>query len=127
MDSIQANKEIVSQIIEEIQGSDDNPITQINPALIALLLELLPILVKFITEQCEKNASYVISESKSHGMFSRIWLNRRVKRELGWQAWRALGARDCGISIMKVVGNEANTAQVEALFADPPEWGVADF
>jgi hypothetical protein len=86
--------------------TEKDDVQAINPAFIAILVQLMPILLQWLQGCGDKTGQDVQDRARKAGMFGRVALRLKLRRELGARDFREVVGRKMADSLIKVVITE---------------------
>jgi hypothetical protein len=93
--------------------TEKDDVQAINPAFIAILVQLMPILLQWLQGCGDETGQHVQDRARKAGIFGRVALRLKLRRELGARDFAEVEGRKLADSLIKV----AITEDAEALDA----------
>lgn len=131
MSFLQAADSDLVQFAYQIADSiyPDDQVSARNPALIGIIIELLPIIADLLMKQCKPEVEQLVRETQRRGVWgrwNRRWLKRVVIRVHDRETYEDLGGWGLMDTFASICSKPENATMIQTVLngEEAPEWGT---
>ncbi len=123
-----ALRDVALQVGGKLYPNDD--VTAQNPALIGIIIELLPFLAELLGKNCAPDdaagVAVLAKQGGLRGRWNRRFISRAIIRLHGRAGYRDLGGDAFYSHLAAVAGDTANAGSIEEIMegGEAPEWSI---